>query len=288
MRAARQIAAATLCATLIASAAQADLPAKTLFGAAAAPSGGPASAHGAHAAGCLAGAVALPETGPGWQAMRLSRNRLWGHPAAIATVERLAAHARAIGWPGLLVGDISQPRGGPMVSGHSSHQIGLDIDIWLTEPPARPLSRRARETMGAQSVVAPDRMRVSDRWTPRHAALLRAAAEAPGVARIFVNAAIKAELCRGAGPQDASWLRRVRPWWGHDAHFHIRLACPEGAAGCVDQAPPPEGSGCDASLDWWFSDEALSPPPPAKPLPPRPVATLADLPPACADILAAP
>jgi murein endopeptidase len=30
---------------------------------------------------------------------------------------------------GLLIGDMSQPRDGPMLYGHSSHQIGLDVDI---------------------------------------------------------------------------------------------------------------------------------------------------------------
>src|SRR6516165_2279694 len=40
--------------------------------------------------------------------------------------------ANAGTWRGLLVGDISQPRGGPMITGHDSHQVGLDADIWLT------------------------------------------------------------------------------------------------------------------------------------------------------------
>jgi hypothetical protein len=43
--------------------------------------------------------------------------------------------ARDIGWgKGLYIGDISQPRGGPMTSGHASHQIGLDADIWMLPP----------------------------------------------------------------------------------------------------------------------------------------------------------
>ncbi len=53
-------------------------PARQVFGAQVTPSAGPAEPHGSYAGGCLAGAVALPETGPGWQAMRLSRNRNWG------------------------------------------------------------------------------------------------------------------------------------------------------------------------------------------------------------------
>ena len=54
-------------------------------------------------------------------------------------------------WPGFLVGDISQPRGGPMFTGHASHQIGLDADVWLTPMPDRTLSRAERESMPADA-----------------------------------------------------------------------------------------------------------------------------------------
>lgn len=260
--------------------AEAAAPAKTLFGGKSAPSAQAPASYGSYAKGCLAGAAPIAADGPGWQAMRPSRNRAWGRPEAGAFIARLGGAAQAVGWPGLLIGDVSQPRGGPMRSGHRSHQIGLDIDIWLTPAPARTLSREARETMGAASVVAPDRKRVTGAWTPAHGAVLRAAAEDPAVARIFVNAAIKAELCRG-GPQD--WMRKLRPWWGHDAHFHVRLACPKGGA-CIDQAPPPPGPGCDATLDWWFSDEALHPKP-TPGAPKRTELTLADLPDQCRAVL---
>src|SRR5262245_7639344 len=106
-------------------------PAKALFGAATSPAPFAAEAIGTYSRGCLAGAVALPVNGRNWQVVRLSRNRNWGHPRLIAYLEQLARDARAIGWPGLLVGDMAQPRGGPMLTGHSSHQIGLDADIWL-------------------------------------------------------------------------------------------------------------------------------------------------------------
>ena len=261
-------------------AALADPVANQVFGAQAAPSAGAAAAHGSYAKGCIAGAVELPETGPGWQAMRLSRNRNWGHPAAISFVQRLAGRAREVGWNGLYIGDISQPRGGPMLSGHRSHQIGLDIDIWLRPAGAAPLSRAEREKVGSASVVAADRKRVLNTWTPEHHLMVKAAASDPAVARIFVNAAIKQRMCRDAGPDDRAWLRKIRPWWGHDAHFHVRLDCPSGAAGCTPQAPPAPGDGCDESLAWWFSDEALNPKPDPnkKPAPPL---TLSALPQAC-------
>ncbi|MEM9574309.1 MAG: penicillin-insensitive murein endopeptidase, partial [Pseudomonadota bacterium] len=118
--------------------------AKELFGKTALPSLGAAQVHGFYSKGCVTGAVAMPTDGPTWQAMRLERNRRWGHPDLIALVQKLSRDAVADGWPGLLVGDISQPRGGPMLSGHASHQVGLDADIWLTKMPNRRLSKAER------------------------------------------------------------------------------------------------------------------------------------------------
>ncbi len=247
------------------------------------PSTPPARVIGGYARGCLAGAVALPADGPGFQVMRPSRQRMYGHPRLIAFIESLGAEAEAAGGAGLLVGDLAQARGGPMRSGHRSHQTGLDVDIWFLPAPPRPLSADERESLGAPSVVAEGGAAVATGCGRQaDAALLRAAALRPEVDRIFVNAAIKKALCEGTGG-DRQWLRKIRPWWGHDDHFHVRLACPAGESACEPQEALPAGDGCDASLDWWFSEEArqerLKPKPPPKPL------TLDDLPPACRQVL---
>ena len=259
----------------------AELPhnaAQVLFGRQRRPAPGPAEAIGSYADGCLEGAVALPADGPNWQVMRPSRNRAWGHPALIHLIERLAGELpRAAGWPGLLIGDIAQPRGGPMLTDHGSHQIGLDADIWLTPMPARRLSFVARDTMRAQVVVA-DRRHVDPAvWTPADRRLLETAAREPEVARIFVNPAIKRELCREAG-RSRSWLRKIRPWWGHKTHFHMRIACPAGDRLCRDQPPPPPGDGCGRQLAWWLRQPSLRPERP-RPFP------LAALPRACAALV---
>ena len=181
------------------------------------------------AEGRLAGAIELPITGPGWQVMRVSRNRHWGNPNLIAFVERLADHAKKIGWNGILIGDLSQPRGGPMLTGHSSHQIGLDVDMWFTPAPDHELSEEEREFNLAQNMVAEDRRDVDPKvWTSAHTEVVRAAAEDSAVSRIFVNPAIKKAMCREAGGR-RGWLAKVRPWWHHEDHFHVRLACPAGA-----------------------------------------------------------
>ncbi|MBI3436182.1 MAG: penicillin-insensitive murein endopeptidase [Proteobacteria bacterium] len=262
-------------------------PAKELFGRKAKPA--PLAVHtiGFYANGCLAGATALPINGRTWQVMRLSRNRNWGHPDLVNLLERLSTQGAKVGWPGLLVGDMSQPRGGPMLTGHASHQIGLDADIWLTPMPRRELSRAEREEISATMIVAPSRIDV-DRavWTPAHGAIIRLAAKEPEVERIFVNAAIKKALCRDAG-KDRAWLNKVRPYWGHDYHFHIRIRCPPGD-NCRAQDPVPPGEGCGKDLDWWFRESIIHPKPPTKPPKPRPPLTMAQLPPACRQVLLAP
>jgi penicillin-insensitive murein endopeptidase len=259
-------------------------PARELFGRKAEPAPLAARAIGGYARGCVAGAVALPIDGETWQVMRLSRNRNWGHPRLISFLERIGKKVPEInGWPGLLVGDISQPRGGPMLTGHASHQLGLDADIWLTPMPNRRLSREEREMMSATDMVRPDRLDIDPKvWTPQHTALIRAVAKEPEVARIFANPAIKRALCREAG-SERGWLSKVRPTWGHNYHFHIRLACPRGEEDCADQDPPPTGDGCGAELDRWSTKDMLFP----KPGKPRPPMTMAALPAECRQVLVA-
>jgi penicillin-insensitive murein endopeptidase len=261
-----------------------SLPAKQLFGRALTPTELQSRSIGFYARGCLAGAKALPVDGETWQVMRLSRDRNWGHPAMIAFLERFSKKAAAQGvWPGILVGDISQPRGGPMLTGHASHQVGLDADIWLTPMPDRTLTRSEREEMSAVNMVTDDGLSVDPaHWTPRQADIIKAAAEEPDVERIFVNPAIKKALCEIA--RGAPWMTKVRPYWGHNYHFHVRIACPAGETSCQAQEPVPPGDGCDKSLAWWFTDEVLHPKvdPNAKPRPPL---TLAQMPPECRQVV---
>jgi penicillin-insensitive murein DD-endopeptidase len=259
-------------------------PAKELFARKSTPFRGPPRSIGGDFDGCLAGAVPLPITGPTWQVMRPSRNRNWGNPQLIGFIERFATRAKKVGWNGLLVGDMSQPRGGPMLSEHTSHQIGLDVDIWFAAMPDHVQSREEREFGSATNVVAPDLRDVDPEvWAHRHTALIRTAAQDPVVVRILVNAAIKKALCREAGT-DRTWLYKVRPWYGHAEHFHVQIACPSDSAECKPPAPPRPSDGCGSELDFWFKDSTLHPPPRK----PKPVLTLAGLPPACKQIVKAP
>jgi penicillin-insensitive murein endopeptidase len=264
--------------------------AKQLFARKLLPAAMPSRAIGSYNRGCLAGAEQMPINGDTWQVMRLSRNRYWGHPNTIAMLKRLAAKVhKDAGWPGILVGDIGQPRGGPALTGHASHQIGLDADIWLTPMPDHQLSREEREEMSATMMVREDRLDIDPKvFTPGHVLLLRDAAQEPAVQRIFVNAAIKKALCREA-KGDRSWLAKIRPWYGHDYHFHIRIRCPSGASECKGQSDQGGGEGCGkGDLAYWFKDSIIHPEPPKEPPTPPKGPTLAQLPAACKQVLNAP
>lgn len=291
---------ALIAALLAAGAAVAEPKANQLFGAHRTASQQAPSAIGSYARGCAAGLVALPETGPTWQAMRLSRNRNWGHPEMIRFIQDLSVEATRHGWRGLYVGDISQPRGGPMTSGHSSHQIGLDADIWMLPAKRLNLSRAEREKISSAIVRTADQRGVTREWTASHHAIMRAAALDPRVDRIFVAASVKIEMCKTATRADTKWLQKIRPIYGHDAHFHVRLKCPAGSGACETQTPTVAelskgGNGCDETLMWWVTDY-LNPPKadPKKKKEPKPRErgprdfTMADLPRQCAAVLNAP
>lgn len=290
-RFARRLALVAIVSGMAAAPASAETAAKQLFGRVKLPTVDAPDSHGFYSKGCIDGAVAMPVDGPTWQAMRLERNRRWGHPKMIELLQRLSREAVQDGWPGLLVGDISQPRGGPMLSGHASHQMGLDADIWLNPMPNRTLTVREREDISAVSMLKGDTLYVDpNRWTDAHARLIVRAASYPEVERIFVHPGIKKKLC-DTWKGDRSAFNKIRPYWGHHYHFHIRMSCPKGARDCKSQAAPPAGDGCDKSLAWWFTDEPWKPAKPAKPgekPKPKREMRLSELPAACARVIDAP
>ncbi len=235
------------------------------------PSAGPTRIIGGPANGCIAGAVALPPDGTGYQAIHLSRHHNFGHPQTVAFVERLGKSAAAAGLAPFYVGDMAQPRGGPMTSGHAAHENGVDVDIWFNLDPKPDLAPAAREEVELPSMVLPDKTDIDRaRFGERQVRLLRLAASDAHVDRIFVHPTIKRALCQGVGGADAgdrSWLHKIRPWYGHEEHFHVRLSCPAGSPDCTPQSPVPPGDGCDASLDWWFEPHEAGKPVSKPPLP---------------------
>jgi penicillin-insensitive murein DD-endopeptidase len=211
--------------------------------------------------GCIRGAATLPKNGSGYQVMRLSRTRYFGHPDLVQFIQSLGQTAQNQHLGTLLIGDLGMARGGPTLSGHRSHQTGLDVDIWYLlakEAEQRELSSSERETWGAPSVVAAGGNSINlAQWSPAMEQVLEAAARSPEVDRIFVNARIKQALCKRTTSHD--WLQKIRPWYAHADHFHVRLKCPAGNIQCDKQEPVPAGDGCGADLAWWFSDDAKKP-----------------------------
>ena len=276
----------------------AETLAAKLFAAQLQPTTGAAQPIGAYGRGCAAGNVELPETGPTWQVMRLSRDRSWGNPALVGYLEDLSLAVTQFGWKGLYIGDLGNPRGGPMISGHASHQMGLDADVWFLPPGPLNLSRADREKIASIAVRTNDQLRVNENWNSSYREVLKAAASDPRVDRIFVAAAIKLEICKTAKPSDTKWLQRLRPEAAHQDHFHVRLKCPAGSALCLTQAPTVSdlskgGNGCDETLNYWVSDAYLHPKPVKNPGPKPPPKkgprefTMADLPQQCSAVLSA-
>ena len=269
----------------------ANVQAKKLFGTKSGSTNQFAAAYGSYAKGCLAGGRQLAESGPTWQAMRLSRGRNWGHPELIDIVTKLSQFAaQQPGWNGLYIGDMSQPRGGPMLTGHRSHQIGLDADIWMLPPNSLSLTRKQRENISSISTRRASGAYVNSAWTRSHHEIVKAAAKDPRVERIFIFPGAKVQMCddeRG----NRAYLRKIRPWYGHHYHFHVRLACPKGANGCRNQNPPPAGDGCDDAREWQANildapkvKPKPQPKPKTKPKPRREL-VLADLPAQCKAVL---
>lgn len=249
------------------------------------PSHGPAEAIGGYSAGCLKGAEAIELTGHGFQLMRLSRKRYYGHPDLLAYIRAFGSRMRSSSLGSLLVGDMAQPRGGPTMSGHASHQTGLDADVWyLTTPSGTILSDKEREKLNSPTLVIGDFDGLTKDWSPKVMDLLKRAVDDAKVERIFVNPAIKKEIC--ARHNGEAWLGKLRPWWGHADHFHVRLSCPADAPDCRHQETVPAGDGCGSDLAEWFTPEKKKEAEEMRKNPSAP--TMPKLPPRCDAVLTAP
>lgn len=207
------------------------------------------SAIGSYANGCLQGAQALPLNGRGYQVIRPQRQRYYGHPQLIEFIEQFSLGLNQLGSDDILIADMSMPRGGNFTKGHSSHQIGLDVDVWFQQA-NKPLTTKELAQPTAQEPVDKKRFTLDTQlWSKQQTQMIKLAAEDSRVARIFVSPVIKQHLCDLELDNDA-WLKKVRPWWGHTYHMHVRLSCPSDNPLCRDQAAIPAGNGC-SELGWW-------------------------------------
>ena len=159
-----------------------------------------------------------------------------------------------------------------MLTGHTSHQVGLDADIWLTPMPDRILTPQEREDMTAVSMLK-DPFSVDPAiFTTMQMKLIRRAASYPQVARIFVHPAIKKALCEHAkrdrqghvlARQGAALVEPPLPL-PYPAHLPARcgrLREPEDVSG---------DNGCGQELTNWYAMLKKSAIESAKPVPPEP------------------
>lgn len=121
----------------------------------------------------------------------------------VLRVARRYAAAEPGGLP-MLVGDLSRPRGGDFgrrygFIGHSTHQNGLDVDVYYP--------RRDRRPKPPTTVAQVDRRRAQ-----RLVDLFVAA----GAERVLVGPNLSL-----AGPAEV-----VTPYQGHDNHLHVRIRNP--------------------------------------------------------------
>lgn len=229
-------------------------------------------AVGGYANGCQLKAMALPEKGEGYHDIRRERNRFYGQPESIAMVQYIGRNLAKKYNEDILIGDLSQPAGGLMSYAHMSHQNGLDIDIYFATTPKNtspdPFYENPDNEPQYELADRAAGVMHKGRFKPIYRDALYLAATHPKTARIFVNSVIKLHLCQTEA--DTSWLRKIRPWGGHNSHFHIRLQC-EGDL-CSNQNPIPAGDGCNEELEQWVfnqSDAILNPKPQKKSTKPR-------------------
>lgn len=217
---------------------------------------GSSSSIGKYNAGCVKDSVELPETGLGYQVIRTSRKRNHGNKVLIDFIKRFTTDFSKKYKANVLIADISKEGGGPILDDHSSHQSGLDADILLLHNrnenelytvPEREMLKPVSKLNGAKNKID------FNKWSPLNGELLKTAASYGEVDRIFINPAIKKHLCGKYGGEN--WLKKLRPWWGHDGHFHVRLSCPEDNTKCVDFESP-RNIECGSELTWWFSKDA--------------------------------
>ncbi len=217
------------------------------------PLPGVAESIGSYSSGCLIGAEAMNIDMEGIHQMRISRGKFWGHPELIGYLSETALKVKKELGRDLLVSDLGLARGGPNLTGHVSHQNGLDADVWFkTIPTQAPLSLSERELMGAYSVVKNIIELETSLWVQLNRDVSRILASDERIQRIFVHPVVKKDLCENSGFSD-ELLSKFRPWYGHDDHYHVRIRCPIGSPDCRPQAEVPDGNGCD-ELDWWFEE----------------------------------
>lgn len=214
------------------------------------PTNSPTTSLGEYSLGCLNGAVTFNGNEKGLLLAHKNRGRYWGHPHLIKLLTD-AGNAFYKNNQNIILGDLSHSRGGPMLTGHNSHQNGLDVDIWFQMTKTNEaLSFQTLETKEMKSIPKLEEDQIK---------LIKYFASQDLVERIFINPNFKKKLCEDTTSLRLTFdeQRKMRAWWGHDDHIHVRMKCPSDSPNCIPQKPIPDGDGCGEDLNWWFTKEAM-------------------------------
>ena len=207
-----------------------------------------AASYGPYSRGCFTNGDSLPESGPGFFSIQRQRDTFHGHPDTVNFVKSLGQKAEQEKLGVVRVGNIAQKNGGPLYEHSVSHQSGLDVDIGYVFS-----KKKSGEVL--VDVLKKDRSINTKLFTKESERLIQLTAQDKKVQRILVNPIIKKKMCETY--PDQKWLRKLRPWWKHTDHMHVRLHCPKDSPECVKQSPVPAGTGCSGDqFEWWFSQEA--------------------------------
>lgn len=222
---------------------------KEKWGSFRAPTLGPSESIGSYNAGCLSGAKTLSLHTKGLIQMRPSREKYYGHSRLLVFLKDLGENFYNNQNKLLLIGDLSQPRGGPTINGHASHQTGLDVDIWFDFVSKRSeLTYMDLEHLPAAKYASANELK---NWNKDHEQLLLLVVMDERVDRVFVTPPIKKFFCQTG--LEEKYLKKIRPWWGHKDHVHVRLSCSSKDVSCHSQDEI-ESTDCGENLDWWFGD----------------------------------
>jgi penicillin-insensitive murein endopeptidase len=216
-------------------------------------------AIGSYSNGSLSNADALPLKGPGFLKLFVPRKRNFS-TIELNTLLKDAAKELARLYPEgerLQIGDQSAKKGGA-ISGHASHQNGLDVDIAYLRKNHREQSPNATAGFDEEFVLKGSVSKNFD--LERNWAALKLFSRLGELNRVFMDVEIKRALCKyaeshGELKAEAETLRALRPWPNHANHMHVRIHCPRGNSRCLAQEAPPPGPGCSASELFSSDDE---------------------------------
>jgi penicillin-insensitive murein endopeptidase len=201
-----------------------------------------------YSGGSLMNPSVMPDAGFGFVKLYLPRHRAFSSYDMTELLKDAAGRLQQLhpSRDRLMIGDMSGEHGG-FISGHASHQNGLDTDVAYLR--ADQTEQDPNYTKGfEQSFVKKGRL-TANFDLPRNWDILKILVSSGRVQRIFVNSVVKKAFCAYAKAineleSQKETLKRLRVIAGHTDHFHVRITCPRNSPACRPQEDMPDDTGC--------------------------------------------